>query len=338
MPRPAGSSPTSRRRSRARRRSSAASPTDALAPRIPHTEAAGLLAEAIGDVPLLLVLDELERLAESREAWAVIEALSCGTRRASVRVVLISRRGLPIALAVARGDTSVAVARRGAAGVHPARGGRRRWPRWAHAKVDASAVVEATGGWVTGVLFEAWRSRRRTSPAPAARPTRCTATWPRTSSASSHPRPIVTSSVDDVAARRGERGAGGGARAGRRRRAARRRCGPPTCRSTGSRAGAHALPLALSRIPARAARAARRDGGRSAAAGPRAATRRERATTRRPSRSSCAAAAPEEALAPAERAIFGGDRPARLRRRRALARRRSPTSGPDGASALRPPS
>ena len=49
--------------------------TGALAARIPHPETAGLLVEAIGDEPLLLVIDELERLQDSDEAWAVIEAL-----------------------------------------------------------------------------------------------------------------------------------------------------------------------------------------------------------------------------------------------------------------------
>ena len=38
--------------------------TDALAARIPHPEAAGLLAEAVGDEPVLLVLDDLERLED----------------------------------------------------------------------------------------------------------------------------------------------------------------------------------------------------------------------------------------------------------------------------------
>ena len=40
--------------------------TGALARRIPHAEAAGLLSEAVGGTPLLLVVDELERLARTR--------------------------------------------------------------------------------------------------------------------------------------------------------------------------------------------------------------------------------------------------------------------------------
>jgi ATP/maltotriose-dependent transcriptional regulator MalT/DNA-binding SARP family transcriptional activator len=125
----------------------------ALAARIPHAEAAGLLAEAIGDDRVLLVLDELERLEESPDAWAVIEAV---LRYASdgLRVVLISRRPLPLAprrphelsavpetaLAFTPAEAAEALAVTGAS------------------DIDATAAVAATGGWVTGVLFEAWRS------------------------------------------------------------------------------------------------------------------------------------------------------------------------------------
>src|SRR3954451_16469292 len=48
--------------------------TDALEAGIPHAEAAGLLAEAIGDEHLVLVLDDLERLGGEADAWAVVES------------------------------------------------------------------------------------------------------------------------------------------------------------------------------------------------------------------------------------------------------------------------
>src|SRR3954465_4756853 len=48
--------------------------TAALEAGIPHAEATGLLAEALGDEPLVLVLDDLERLGDDPDAWAVIEA------------------------------------------------------------------------------------------------------------------------------------------------------------------------------------------------------------------------------------------------------------------------
>jgi ATP/maltotriose-dependent transcriptional regulator MalT len=49
--------------------------TGALARRIAHAEAAGLLAEAVGTSPVLLVIDELERLAEAPEALAALGGL-----------------------------------------------------------------------------------------------------------------------------------------------------------------------------------------------------------------------------------------------------------------------
>ncbi len=130
--------------------------TRALAGKLPHTEAAGLLAEAVGDVPLLLVVDEVERIAESREALAVIAAL---VRYAppNMRIVLISRREVSIELdsnAALGGSVTVAehdlAFRAPEAAQALAFAGR--------ADIDPTQAVEATGGWVAGVLFEAWRS------------------------------------------------------------------------------------------------------------------------------------------------------------------------------------
>ena len=71
--------------------------TRALAQRAPHAEAAGLLAEAIGGDPLLVVVDELERLADAPEAQAVLSAF---VRYApyTTRIVLITRREIPLDL------------------------------------------------------------------------------------------------------------------------------------------------------------------------------------------------------------------------------------------------
>jgi DNA-binding SARP family transcriptional activator len=130
--------------------------TRALAAKLPHTEAAGLLAEAVGETPLLLVIDELERIADSSDALAVIAAL---LRYAppTLRVVLISRREVTIELgsSAALGG-SVTVTEKDLAFRAPeaaqalAHAGR--------ADIDPTQAVEATGGWVAGVLFEAWRS------------------------------------------------------------------------------------------------------------------------------------------------------------------------------------
>lgn len=129
----------------------------ALAAGIEHAEAAGLLVEAVGDAPVVLVLDELERLGDSSEPWGVIEAFLRYAPRGT-RFVLISRRAIPAALdALTPGEASVAALREEelafttdeAADALSALG---------EAEIDAADAVEATGGWVTGVLFEAWRS------------------------------------------------------------------------------------------------------------------------------------------------------------------------------------
>jgi DNA-binding SARP family transcriptional activator len=130
--------------------------TQALAARLPQAEAAGLLAESTGDVPVLLVIDELERIANAPEALAVVGAIVRYAPEA-MRVVLISRRELEIELgssaalggSVAITDSDLAF-RAGEAAAALASAGR--------ADVDPTLAVEVTGGWVAGVLFEAWRS------------------------------------------------------------------------------------------------------------------------------------------------------------------------------------
>jgi DNA-binding SARP family transcriptional activator len=129
---------------------------EALAARIPHAEAAGLLVEAC-DAPVALVVDELERLGDGDDAWAVIRAV---VRYAppTMRVVLISRREVSAAqlgerpatgdIAFLR-DADLAFTADEAAAALALHGG---------AAVDPAAAVAATGGWVTGVLFEAWRA------------------------------------------------------------------------------------------------------------------------------------------------------------------------------------
>jgi ATP/maltotriose-dependent transcriptional regulator MalT/DNA-binding SARP family transcriptional activator len=130
--------------------------TNAMAARIPHAEAAGLLAEACAGAPLLLVLDGLERLEGQGAALAVVGAL---VRYAppSLRIALLSRTDVRIDLGdrgavgtvATLGETSLAFTPDEAAEAL-ARAGRDA--------VDPVRAVADTGGWVTGVLFEAWRS------------------------------------------------------------------------------------------------------------------------------------------------------------------------------------
>jgi DNA-binding SARP family transcriptional activator len=135
--------------------------TRALAAQLPHAEAAGLLAEAVGDEPLLLVVDEMERIAEAPEALAVIAAL---VRYAppGMRVLLVSRREVAVELpsaAALGGSVTVTESdlafRPSEAAEALAHAGR--------ADIDPARAVEATGGWVAGVLFEAWRSSEHVS-------------------------------------------------------------------------------------------------------------------------------------------------------------------------------
>jgi DNA-binding SARP family transcriptional activator len=131
--------------------------SSALTARIPHTEVAGLLAESVGDEDLLLVLDGLENLVGAYEALDVIGAI---VRYAPVglKIVLLTRVDLPIDLSALAGvdqvatigEIDLAFTPEEAAGALIEAG---------ITNIDASSAVEATGGWVTGVLFEAWHSR-----------------------------------------------------------------------------------------------------------------------------------------------------------------------------------
>ena len=105
---------------------------------------------------MLLVVDELERIAGEADALAVISAF---LRYAppSMRIVLISRQELPLelgsgaafgrAVALREDDLAFTAPEAAAALAKAGRDG-----------IDAEAAVEVTGGWVAGVLFEAWRS------------------------------------------------------------------------------------------------------------------------------------------------------------------------------------
>lgn len=130
--------------------------TGALAAGIAHAEAAGLLAEAAADAELVLVLDDLEWLHGSRQAWEVIGSI---VRYAppSMRLILISRRAL--GASVLSPALGVELARLGDADLaFTVEEARIALQALGRSGADARAAVEATNGWVTGVLFDAWRS------------------------------------------------------------------------------------------------------------------------------------------------------------------------------------
>jgi DNA-binding SARP family transcriptional activator len=121
-----------------------------------HSETAALLAQSIAGTKVVFVLDEVERL---EAAPAVREALSSflGYAAPGTQTVLISRR--EVELDLARAEASGRIGRLGerdlAFSVEEAR---EALAGVSFVTVNARAAVEATGGWVTGVLFESWRS------------------------------------------------------------------------------------------------------------------------------------------------------------------------------------
>lgn len=130
--------------------------TGALAAGAQHVEAAGLLIAATAGTEVVLVLDQLERVAEARGALAVISAL-LHYAPPEVRIVLISRRDLELDIRstgrwpgiaqIAESDLAFTVEEAGFA-----------LERHGRTEIDPAEAVAATGGWVAGVLFEAWRS------------------------------------------------------------------------------------------------------------------------------------------------------------------------------------
>ncbi|NEA67053.1 BTAD domain-containing putative transcriptional regulator [Streptomyces sp. SID12488] len=135
--------------------------TRALRAGIQHTESAGLLAESLRGHTLVLVLDNLERLGVSGEGWEALGSFLHYLPR-TVRAVLVSRRDIPSAVHRQLDPTSVAALREEdlAFTVEEAADALRLGD---NATIDPAEAVSATGGWVTGVLFEAWRSEEHTA-------------------------------------------------------------------------------------------------------------------------------------------------------------------------------
>lgn len=127
----------------------------ALAAQLPHAEVAGLLAESIGELPVLIVLDNAERLASAPEALAVLASFA-RYLPSSARLLISSRSELPFISSVgdspwvaAVGEEDLALTVEEASDVLAA-GGRN--------DIDPVVAIIETGGWMTGVLFEAWRA------------------------------------------------------------------------------------------------------------------------------------------------------------------------------------
>ncbi|WP_155054433.1 BTAD domain-containing putative transcriptional regulator [Streptomyces blattellae] len=128
----------------------------ALAAGAGHREAVAVAVEAIGAAPLVLVVDEVEQLGTSPETWAVLDAvIRFGPEH--MKLILLSRCALPDSLVTlppgaaveALGETELAFTEAEAAEALAVLG---------KGDIAAGPAVQATGGWVTGVLFEAWRA------------------------------------------------------------------------------------------------------------------------------------------------------------------------------------
>ena len=129
--------------------------TSALAAQIPHAEVAGLLAESIGDANVLIVLDNGERLAASSEALDLVTSF-VRYLPTSARLVIASRSELPFRSSVgsspwvaAVGEDDVALTVEEATDALKAIG---------RTDIDPVEAIVETGGWMTGVLLEAWRA------------------------------------------------------------------------------------------------------------------------------------------------------------------------------------
>jgi DNA-binding SARP family transcriptional activator len=123
---------------------------------ISHAECAGLLAQSIGDQKLVVVFDDVERIEGSA---AVCDTLGAFLRYCSPTssIILVARREVDLGLVSAAVDGRVAYVGESdlafsVAEAHGALAGLDL------GDVDAEVAVRATGGWVTGVLFETWRS------------------------------------------------------------------------------------------------------------------------------------------------------------------------------------
>ena len=165
--------------------------TGALAAGIPHAEAAGLLVEAAADAQVVFVLDDLERLHGSQPASEVIGSV-VRYGPPSMRLILISRR--PLGASVLSPALGAELARLGDADLgFTVEEARIALQGLGRSGADAPAAVEATGGWVIGVVFDAWRWPSM-SLAPAAAQMALGATWAHTSLISSTPLIVSSSS------------------------------------------------------------------------------------------------------------------------------------------------
>lgn len=129
--------------------------SDALSSSLHIGEAAGLLAESLQGSRLILVCDNVERIAPDETCVAVLSSFA-RYLPSGVNLVLISRVDVRLDLGSTseRHRVGELVESDLAFNVQEAEAALRTV---GHVDVQPAQAVAATGGWVTGVLFEGWR-------------------------------------------------------------------------------------------------------------------------------------------------------------------------------------
>lgn len=128
----------------------------ALTKGVAHARAAELLAAGLTQ-PVVLVVDEVEHIAETAPAMALFQSL-VDAAAGQLRLTLISRRQVELISAsdLASGTPVTHLTESDLA--FTVDEARQALSASSRDDVDADEAVSATGGWVTGVLFGAWRS------------------------------------------------------------------------------------------------------------------------------------------------------------------------------------
>ena len=125
-------------------------------------ELAGIAGSLAGLRQALIVIDDCHVVRESAEAIAVISSL-VRLGRPSLRVVLVGRTALRLASLGLEALDPAATLGDDVLRATPDEAG--RILRRAHPSIGMDEALEATDGWVAGLVFEAWRSSDRGRPA-----------------------------------------------------------------------------------------------------------------------------------------------------------------------------
>ncbi|MFJ4467212.1 BTAD domain-containing putative transcriptional regulator [Streptomyces sp. NPDC089424] len=138
--------------------------SDALSKRLHIGEAAGLLAESLQGSRLTLVCDNVERIATDETCVAVLSFFA-RYLPSGVNLVLISRVDVRLDWGSTSERDRVGELGEGALSFDTEEAGA-ALRTVGRVDVNPAQAVAATGGWVTGVLFEGWRHTQSHEPDP----------------------------------------------------------------------------------------------------------------------------------------------------------------------------